>query len=189
MLHDIHPDTDTCQPQVLTMSSSKAIWTTTTSGSWKQGREKMLEERLPKTKREVCLLVVFQQQWHRNQNMSLQNANCSISNKVTRTVQIFWNGDLCKSYEQSIFYLKNRISIQFKTAATAKNHDNFTNMVLKSGVVETDSHQSRFPVNKKSHEQLKKCFNFQNFQWIFSGWTYQHLELIKSKMAATAIFN
>lgn len=38
MFHDIHPDSDTCQPEVLAPYTS--VWTTTTSGSWKTGQEK-----------------------------------------------------------------------------------------------------------------------------------------------------
>lgn len=35
MFHDIHPDSDTCQPEVLELFSGTSIWNTTTSGSRK----------------------------------------------------------------------------------------------------------------------------------------------------------
>ena len=40
MFHDIHPDADTCQPEVLALFPCTSIWTTTTTGSWiKQDRK------------------------------------------------------------------------------------------------------------------------------------------------------
>lgn len=40
MFHDIHSDSDTCQPQVLALFSSTSIWAPTTSGSWKTEQKK-----------------------------------------------------------------------------------------------------------------------------------------------------
>lgn len=48
MFHDIHPDSDTCQPEVLALFPCTSIWTTTTSDSWKTGRREGVETKSAK---------------------------------------------------------------------------------------------------------------------------------------------
>lgn len=39
MFHDIHPDSDTCQPEVLALFPGTSIWNASTSGSRKTGQK------------------------------------------------------------------------------------------------------------------------------------------------------
>lgn len=52
MFHDIHPDSDTCQPEVLALFPCMSIWTTTTSGSWKTGQEEEVKVKEAKYEKE-----------------------------------------------------------------------------------------------------------------------------------------
>lgn len=53
MFHDIHPDSDTCQPEVLALFPCTSIWTTTTSGSWKTGQEEEVKVKAAKYKKKI----------------------------------------------------------------------------------------------------------------------------------------
>lgn len=51
MFHDIHPDSETCQPEVLTLSSCMSIWTAATSGSWKTGQDEEVKVKAAKSEK------------------------------------------------------------------------------------------------------------------------------------------
>lgn len=85
MFHDIHPDSDTCQAEVLTPFPCTSIWTMTTSGSCKTGQEEKVIKAAKYKKKELSVWARYFFTPFRAQELcvaGLKHVKCSFWNKV-----------------------------------------------------------------------------------------------------------